>query len=273
VALLTTGNYANPQIVTSADTLRGSTINVNTSGQQGGYAQCIRVAGSNRVSVQDTNLFLTATNCSGSAKLIGCETPSNSSYLDLRNCIVSASSDATSIANCSLAEISQTNASSEIILSYTRLQYHHANTLGFTPAQIPTNITFGIYDTNQWTEAEIERAYYLLPGTILRASAPTLTTSAAPFIIEQDCILRGVFLSANAPLTTGTMTMNVYHSTVVPSNIVFTLSIGGAIKSAVNNTKSYTFQNGDYMYVTLCGGGATSASPALRSFQANIGLF
>jgi hypothetical protein len=204
--------------------------------------------------------------------MFGCETVS-AGYLDLRASIISASGDATTVANCSLAEISQTNPSSEIIVSYTRLQYHHANALGFTSAQIPTNIVFGLFDTNQWTDTEINDLYFLLPGTTTRATALTTAENAAPFIIEQDCIMRGVYLSANASLVNGVMSLNIYHMSVVPSNLVFTLSITGAIKSAVNNTKSYTFHNGDYMYVTLCGGGATVNSPALRSFQANIGLF
>jgi hypothetical protein len=271
VGILTTGTHANPSVVTSADTIRGSTINVNVSGQQGGYAQCIRVAGSNRASARDTNLFVTGTNCSGS-KLIACETIS-AGYLDLRASILSASGDATSYTNCSMAEISQTNPSSEIILSYTRLHYHHANALGFTSAQIPTNVVFGIFDTNTWTDTEINKVYFLLPGTTTRTTALVSSANAAPFVIEQDCLLRGVYLSANASLVTGVMSLNIYHMSVVPSNLVFSISITGAMTSTSNNTKSYTFHSGDSMYVTLSGNGATGNSPALRSFQANIGLF
>ena len=269
VGLLTTGNSTSPSIVTSADTIRGSTINLNTSGQQGGYAECIRVAGSNRASARDTNLFLTGTNCSGT-QLIACETIS-AGYLDLRASILSASGDATSYTNCSMAEISQTNPSSEIILSYTRLQYHSANSLGFTSAQIPTNIVFGIFDTNNWTAGDFTSNYYLLPGTTRRIDAITDPTKAAPFVIEQDCILRGVYLSANASIGASVMTLNVYHMDPA-STPVFSLSLTGSVTNVSNNSKSYTFHNRDLMYVSVNGDGSIPPTK-LRSFQVNIGLF
>lgn len=269
VGLLTTGNHATPAAVTSADTVRGSTINVNTSGQQGGYAECIRVAGENRTSARDANLFVTGTNCSGS-KLIACETVS-AGYLDLRASILSASGDATSVTNCSMAEISQTNASSEIIVSYTRLQYHHANGFGFTTIQIPTNIVFGIFDTNLWTNGQFNNAYYLLPGTMVRATAISNSANAAPFVIEQDCLLRGVYLSANVSLSGSVMTMNVYHMTTA-STPVFSLSLTGSATATSNTSTSYTFHNGDLMFVSLSGDNTTPPN-TLRSFQVNIGLF
>jgi hypothetical protein len=269
VGLLTTGSSTSPSVVTSADTIRGSTINVNASGQQGGYAQCIRVAGANRSSARDTNLFVIGTNCSGS-QLIGCETVS-AGYLDLRASIVSASGDATSITNCSMAEISQTNPSSEIILSYTRLQYHGANSLGFTAAQIPTNIVFGIFDTNAWNNADFFKSYYLLPGTMVRSTAISNAAAAAPFVIEQDCLLRGVYLSANVSLSGSVMTMNVYHMSTA-STPVFSLSLTGSVTNVANNSKSYTFHSGDLMYVSLSGDNTTPPN-TLRSFQVNIGLF
>jgi hypothetical protein len=269
VGLLTTGNSTNPANVTSADTVRGSTINVNTSGQQGGYAECIRVAGSNRTSARDTNLFVTGTNCSGT-QLIACETVS-AGYLDLRASILSASGDATSFTNCSMAEISQTNPSSEIILSYTRLQYHSANALGFTSAQIPTNIVFGIFDTNNWTPGDFTSNYYLLPGTMKRVDAIVDPTKAAPFVIEQDCLLRGVYLSANVSLGASVMSLNVYH--MDPSSTpIFSLSLTGSVTNVSNNLKSYTFHNRDLMYVSVNGDGSTPPT-TLRSFQVNIGLF
>jgi hypothetical protein len=269
VGLLTTGNHATPAAVTSADTVRGSTININTSGQQGGYVECIRVAGENRTSARDTNLFVTGTNCSGS-KLIACETVS-AGYLDLRASILSASGDATSITNCSMAEISQTNPSSEIILSYTRLQYHHANGLGFTTIQIPTNIVFGIFDTNSWTNTDFFKSYYLLPGTMVRATAISNSANAAPFVIEQECLLRGVYLSANVSLSGSVMTLNVYHMTTA-STPVFSISLTGSATATSNNSTSYTFHNGDLMFVSLSGDNTTPPN-TLRSFQVNIGLF
>jgi hypothetical protein len=270
VGVLATGNSTNPANVTSADTLRATTININASGQQGGYAQCIRVAGSNRTSARDTNMFATATNCTAGAKVIACETIS-AGYLDLRASVVSASGDATTIANCSLAEISQTNASSEIILSYTRLQYHSANSFGFTPAQIPTNIVFGIFDTNDWTNGDFIKTYYLLPGTGVRTTAISNAAAAAPFVIEQDCLLRGVFLSANASLGASSLLLNVYHMDPA-STPIFSLSLTGSSVATFNNTKSYTFHTGDFMYVTISGNNTTPPT-TLRSFQVNVGLF
>jgi hypothetical protein len=269
VGVLATGTVANASNVTSADTIRGSTVNVNTSGQEGGYASCIRVAGSNRTSARDTNMFVTGTNCSN-AQLIACETFAASSYLDLRASVISASGS--SMVNCSLAEISQTGSGSEIILSYTRLQNHGANGLGFTPAQIPTNLVFGLFDTNNWTAGEFNDEYYLLPGTTSRANAITTTTGAAPFIIEQDCILRGVYLSANASLGAAVLTLNIYHSNTQPSNNIFSLSLTGSTSRTSNNTKSYMFHESDSMYVSLCGENV-APNTDVRSFQVNVGLF
>jgi hypothetical protein len=270
VGVLATGTVANASNVTSADTIRGSTINVNTSGQQGGYASCIRVDGANRTSARDTNLFVTGTNCSN-AQLIACETLASSSYLDLRASVVSASGS--SLTNCSLAEISQTGSGSEIILSYTRLQYHGANGRGFTPAQIPTNITFGLFDNNSWSDPELQNTYYLLPGTIARNNAITDPSFSAPFVIEQDCIMRGVYLSTNIPVGgTVVITLDIYHMNPT-STPVFTMNLSGNTTNRVSNIMtSYMFHSGDLMYVSLTGTGAT-ANTALRSFQVNVGLF
>jgi hypothetical protein len=144
------------------------------------------VAGGNRVAARDTNLFLTATNCSG-ARVIGCETSVSSSYLDLRASVVSATGDVLSISYSTVAEVSQTNPSSQVLLSYTRLQNLEANEYGFTAAQIPTNIVFGLYKRQQFTSNANNNIYFLLPGTTLVTSAITNDDFAAPFIIEQDC--------------------------------------------------------------------------------------
>jgi hypothetical protein len=269
VGVLTTGNSTSPGNVTSADTLRATTINITASGQQGGYAECIRVAGSNRTSARDTNMFVTGTNCTG-ARLIACETVS-AGYLDLRASVISASGDATSVANCSLAEISQTNASSEIILSYTRLQYHHANGLGFTAAQIPTNIVFGMYKTNA-DFGTTNSNYFLLPGTTLESNAIAVAADAAPFIIEQDCLLRGVFMSGNANITSGSVTALIYDVSVAANNLILSLPMITGQSNAFNNTSSHTFHFGDKMILDLSVALSGSQS-GLRSFQVNIGLF
>jgi hypothetical protein len=273
VGILTTGNVANPSTVTSADTIRGSTINVNTSGQQNGYAQCIRVAGQNRVAARDTNLFVTATNCSGS-RLIACETTVSSSYLDLRASVVSAFADVLTISYSTVAEISQTNPSSQIILSYTRLQNHEANGYGFTPAQIPTNIVFGAYKNGNISSNSDNSNYYLSPGTTPISNLVTNVSFASPFMIEQDCLLCGIFFNANTTITNGTVKAMIYHNDTATSNLVASLQLDASSGKVVsNNTFSFKFHQGDAMYVNLSMAYANGTQSNLHSFQINVGLF
>ena len=275
VGILATGNVANPGTVTSADTIRGSTINVNTSGQQSGYAECIRVAGQNRVSARDTNLFVTATNCSGS-RLIACETVSgHSGYLDLRSSVVSATGDVNTISYSTVAEISQTDPSSQIVVSYTRLENHEANGYGFTPAQVPTNIVFGLFRKNIHFDPGDNNNYYLLPGTTERASATTDSDYAVPFIIEQDCLMRGIFFNANTTISSGSVKAQIYRGvTTISSNLVASIELNTPSGKVVsNNTFSQRFNQGDEMYVNISMALENPHNTLLRSFQINVGLF
>jgi hypothetical protein len=277
--LVVTGNIDNPGTVTSADTIRGSTINVTTSGAVGlaASAGCIVVVGENRVSVRDTNLFITATNCSG-VNIFGCETNSPNSYLDLRSSLVSASADVLTISYSTVAEISQTDPSSQIILSYTRLQNLEANDYGFTTAQVPTNIVFGLYKdkTRAFTDAD-DANYFLMPGTTPASTAIEEYSNAAPFIIEQDCLLRGIFFNANTSISSGSVKAQIYHNTVIDTstNPVATLQLDSSngLKVSSNDTFSYKFHKGDYMYVNLSMKLGVTNTSNLRSFQINVGLF
>jgi hypothetical protein len=272
VGVLTRGDISAPQVPTSADTMRGATLNINTSGQIGGYASCVRVAGQNRVSERDMNNFLVGTNCSGT-RLIAKETVS-AGYLDMRASLISASG--TALTDCSLAEISQTNVSSVIILSYTRLQYHSANSLGFTTAQIPTNIVYTLYEpTGTWSAAEFNTAYYLTPGT--QNSTTTITTSAfsVPFIVEQDCLLHGAYLNLNNPIiNSGVMTADIYHNSIVASNLLLSLSLsaaGGTTRTS-NYALSHKLYEEESLYVVATGTGAGGAQTTFHSLQINFAL-
>ena len=275
--ILATGTMANANAVTSADTIRGSTINVNASGQQSGYAECIRLEGAVRASARDTNLFVTGTNCSGSM-LIGCETVSGySSYLDLRASIVSASADVLTVSYSTVAEISQTDPASEIVLSYTRLQNLEANEYGFTTAQVPTNIVFGFFKEKGGPFTDGNNAnYFLLPGTTAMSTAIEVSANAAPFIIEQDCLLRGFFFNANTTISSGTVKAQIYHNSVIDTSeyLIARLQLDPCSGKVVsNNTFSYKFHQGDAMYVNLSMALGATNSPNLRSFQINVGLF
>jgi hypothetical protein len=272
VGVLTRGDIASPELPTSADTMRASTLNINTSGQIGGYASCVRVAGQTRVSERDMNNFLVGTNCSGT-RLIAKETVS-AGYLDMRASLISASG--TALTNCSLAEISQTNVSSVIILSYTRLQYHSANGLGFTTAQIPTNIVYTLYEpTGTWSAGEFNTAYYLTPGT--QNVATTITTSAfsVPFIVEQDCLLHGAYLNLNNPIiNSGVMTADIYHNSIVASNLLVSLSLsaaGGTTRTS-NYALSHKLYEEESLYVVATGTGAGGAQTTFHSLQINFAL-
>jgi len=272
VGVLTRGDIPSPEVPTSADTMRGATLNINTSGQIGGYASCVRVAGQNRVSERDMNNFLVGTNCSGT-RLIAKETVS-AGYLDMRASLISASG--TALTNCSLAEISQTNVSSVIILSYTRLQYHSANGLGFTTAQLPTNIVYTLYEpTGTWSAGEFNTAYYLTPGT--QNSTTTITTSSfsVPFIVEQDCLLHGAYLNLNNPIiNSGVMTADIYHNSIVASNLLVSLSLsaaGGTTRTS-NYALSHKLYEEESLYVVATGTGAGGAQSTFHSLQINFAL-
>jgi hypothetical protein len=272
VGVLTRGDIPAPEVPTSADTMRGSTININTSGQIGGYASCVRVAGQNRVSERDMNNFLVGTNCSGS-RLIAKETVS-AGYLDMRASLIAATG--TGLTNCSLAEISQTNLSSVIILSYTRLQYHSANGLGFTTAQIPTNIVYTLYEpTGTWSTGEFNTAYYLTPGTQNVATTITNSTFSVPFIVEQECLLYGVYLNLNNPIiNNGVMTADIYNNSIVSSNLIVSLSLSAAGGTTVtsNYVVSHKLLKGETLYTVATGTGATGAQTTFHSLQINFAL-
>jgi cytoskeletal protein CcmA (bactofilin family) len=270
--VLTRGDIPAPEVPTSADTMRGSTININTSGQIGGYASCVRVAGQNRVSERDMNNFLVGTNCSGS-RLIAKETVS-AGYLDMRASLIAATG--TGLTNCSLAEISQTNVSSVIILSYTRLQYHSANGLGFTTAQIPTNVVYTLYEpTGTWSAGEFNTAYYLTPGTQNVATTITNSTFSVPFIVEQDCLLYGVYLNLNNPIiNSGVMTADIYNNSIVASNLIVSLSLSAAGGTTVtsNYAVSHKLNKYESLYVVATGTGAGGAQSTFHSLQINFAL-
>lgn len=272
VGILTQGNIPAPELPTSADTMRGSTLNINTSGQIGGYANCVRVAGQNRVSERDMNNFLIGTNCSGS-RLIAKETVS-AGYLDMRASLISATGSG--LTNCSLAEISQTNLSSVIILSYTRLQNHSANGLGFTIAQVPTNTVYTLYEpTGTWSTGEFNSTYYLTPGTTVLGSAITNPAFGIPMIVEQDCIFHGVVFNINNPIiNNGIMTAYIYHNSIVASNLVVSLSLSaaGGTTRIINDLISHNLLKGETLYTVVTGTGATGSQSTFHSLQVNFAL-
>jgi len=218
------------------------------------------------------NNFLVATNCSGT-QLIAKETVS-AGYLDMRASLVSATG--TGLTNCSLAEISQTNLSSVIILSYTRLQNHSANGLGFTTAQVPTNVIYTLYEaTGTWSTAEFNTTYYITPGTQNIASAITTAGNEVPMVVEQDCIFHGVTMNINNPIiSNGVLTATIYHNSVVASNIIASLSLSavGGTTRIINDLISHKLLNGETLYTVVTGTGATGNQSTFHSVQVNFAL-
>ena len=272
VGVLTRGDIANPELPTSADTLRASTLNINTSGQIGGYANCVRIAGQTRVSERDMNNFLVGTNCSGS-RLIAKETVS-AGYLDMRASLISATGSG--LTNCSLAEISQTNLSSVIILSYTRLQNYSANGLGFTTAQIPTNVIYTLYEsTGTWSTAEFNDTYYITPGTQNIANAIKTAGNEVPLVVEQDCIFHNITMNINNPIiSNGILTSYIYHNSVVASNLITSLSLSavGGTTRIINDLISHKLLKGETLYTVVTGTGATGNQSTFHSVQVNFAL-
>jgi hypothetical protein len=259
-------------IALSSTTVRGTTINVTTSGQTNGTflgsnARCIYSSGSNRVSIRDTNCFLIGSNCSG-AKLIACETTVSGSRMDLTASIISARSLGTTT-NCSLAEISQTSSNSVIELGATHLLGHSANGLGFSTIQLGTNFIYGVYQTTSWNTGDFNMTGYMFPGTALRSAVEaTSTTDAVPYTIPQDCILNRVLLRVNPVAVLGTNGSPIMHVKIfLNENFVtpiVTLSLTGTTRVFSNFNYSRALLKDDRVYVNLsnvgAGGGASNVT-------------
>jgi hypothetical protein len=102
-------------------------------------------------------------------------------------------------------------------------------------------------------------------------NAITAAADAAPFIIEQECIMRGVFFSANIAIPAGRADVIIYDGSVNSANIILRVPMITGQSSVFNNTSSHTFHFGDKMIVDLSVSITTATN--LRSFQINVGLF
>ena len=277
----------NTAIPVSGTTVRGTTINVNTSGQTGGAtakgsnARCIYSTGSNRVSIRDTNCFLTGTNCSG-ATLYGCETTVSGSWMDLQSSAIAAATAGTSN-NCSVAEISQTNSNSVITLGATHLLYHSANGKGFSSIQLVTNFIYGVYQTTNW-DGNFNMNGYLFPGTtLLSAVAATSTTDAFPYTVPEDCILTRVLLRVNPSAILGTNGAPIMHVKIFTNEDfatpIITLSLTGTTRVAKSNNFSKRLLANDRIYVNMSnvgqgsGGGGVSNVTNLFSAVVDFELY
>jgi hypothetical protein len=103
-------------------------------------------------------------------------------------------------------------------------------------------------------------------------NAITVAADAGPFIIEQDCILRGVFLSTNIGIPLGTADLIIYDGSINSANVIVNIPMITGQSSVFNTTSSHTFHFGDKMIVDLSLT-LTGSQTGLRSFQVNVGLF
>jgi hypothetical protein len=121
--------------------------------------------------------------------------------------------------------------------------------------------------------------YFLLPGTTAASTAIVSSVNAAPFVIEQDCLVKGFFFNANTSISSGSVKAQIYHNNTVdsadPLNPFATLQLDSTneLKVVSNDTFSYKFHKGDLMYVNLSMALGNTNSVNLRSFQINVGLF
>ena len=268
---MSTGDSASVSNVMGADTFRGVTLNMTASGQRTGYSECIRVSGANRVSTRDAGIFLTGTNCSG-ATLICVETAS-AGVADLRSSLMSASG--TSLTNCSLAEISQTNATSQIILSYSRIQNHLTNGKGFALEQAPSYLNYSLFGSgiggNTFSNQLKNKAYIMLPGNTLITGALLSVSDVVGTLIEQDQVLTQVSFVANTSVS-APVTALVYPDTTL-TNPMFSLTLSGSASNISNTSNTFKMTQGQQLVVQISGSSPGDYNSNLKSLQVNIGQF
>jgi hypothetical protein len=265
--VLVTGDVPEPTRITSASTLRASTINLNASGIEGdsAYNNCVRMAGASRFSARDTMFFIYGSNCSG-ATLIGCQTAS-AGVLDLKSSTISASGSGT---NNTIAEISQD--AGEIMLGYTNLENHTANGKGFSMAQTPFNVLYGTYGNN--VKGSNVNGAFLNAGTVPITSLSNVSSQSIPYTVQQTALAHEFYFRTNRSNTAGSnITALLYSNNPVASNLFATLTISGSATFTSNDSISVRIPAGESIYVELSSSYGGSQTLPMNRFVVDIGIF
>ena len=206
--------------LSSANTVRATTINVSYTGT-GGVARAVYVNGANRVSCRDTNIYATGASDPSTENIIGCETASAGSYLDVKTCSIFGAK----------ADISQT-LGTLLFSNGSDLVHNNANGYGFQVNSQPHMMTFAAVGN---IDFHTNPAYFM-PGSMKPNDIPTVPTYI-PF--DLPVLVHSAAFSASPALSVGdTATFSVfkYTSSLTTSTLMF--------NAALTNTNSLIFLQG-----------------------------
>jgi hypothetical protein len=212
-------------VATSADAIRGSTINVTSAGTSGAK-RGIYVAGSNRLSLRDTNVYVTGTGTNH----VAAEVNDPSGILFVR----------TSTLNGTTYDIARPVGT--LTLHATDLTNSTTDGNSFTVAIDPNMLTFSVVGN-----INSAGTHYLIPGTL---NFNDLITTAYLIPFSQKIIIFSGIFRARTTLPAGvTATFNLYKNTVLPANLFMTAQINNGTNQVIISNKSETFTPSDFLIV------------------------
>jgi hypothetical protein len=250
----------------SANAIRGSTINVSAGGT--GSNRGIIVSGANRFAIRDTNVYIGGTG----ANNVGVETTNASSICELKTSTINSTT--TDDDQSQHHDINRT--AGNIILTSTDLYHNDANGNSFTTTSEPSNLFFGI--VGNLTNANTK--YYLVPGTLPVGSVPNepkddpwVPAKVFPIPWNQPVIVFTFTLNFTGVLGTGvTMDFNIHRGVAgaIPAQTpVLTIQLTAGEKTKSITTQSAVFNTGDTMACTL----VTTGSIPDGSFVGIVGVY
>jgi hypothetical protein len=251
-------------VVSSANAMRGCTINIYPSGT--GINRCIYIPAGNRFAVRDINIYING----AGANNIGVETTHADTIAELKTSTVS--SVTTNVDQTQHHDILRTLGL--IVLTSTDLFDNDAGGRSFTTTSEPSNIFFGIIgDLGNNTR------YYLVPGTVPLASIPntsrTVWTAANVFLIpwNQPVIVFTFTLNFTGTIGSGvTIDFNIHRGIAgaIPAETpVLTIQLTSGQKTQTITTQSAVFKSGDTMACTV----VTNGNPGTGTFIGIVGMY
>jgi hypothetical protein len=249
----------------SANTMRGCTINVSPSGT--GINRCILVSAANRFAIRDTNVYING----AGANNVGIETTNNDAVCEAKTSTVS--SITTNVDQTQHHDILRTLGN--IVLTFTDLYHNDAGTRSFTTTTEPSNVYFGIVGN-----LAADRRYYITPGT-LPVSYVSETASAAawdstlvfPVPWNQPVIVFTFTLSFTGTLGAGvSLDFNIHRGIGLappsPTPVLTIKLTAGETRKSIT-TQSAVFNLGDTMACTL----VTTGNPSTGTFLGIVGTY
>jgi hypothetical protein len=231
----------------SFNSLKGSTINVNSNGL--GKKRGVYITGAAVITTRDLNIYVAAprqTTSTGS--YVGIETNNSSGQIQCRSTTIGSPLTTGSFTS---SDILQTTGSIQMGPG-TDLVNKTAGGQNFTTYVYPTTLFYAVIGDL----ANGPSAGYLAPGAIIASSGAYPIPTIINYSIQQKAIMIGLYVKASTgPGTTGgiqTTTITIYKN---GSATAFTLTLTGTDTSATYYTTSVDFAQYDNLaaYVTYTG--------------------